>query len=138
MTPQDPTLGAWNTDTGAISHLNTSVTSLSENFNTCMYPSISVGDGHSIPVTNTGHSILPTPLKSLHLNNVLITPHVCGFFVTMANGSTQLEWVDVDETFSPVVKPGTIQTVLSLPAFRHWLIHQLDVKNAFYMVSLWA
>ncbi|GKE07650.1 ribonuclease H-like domain-containing protein, partial [Tanacetum coccineum] len=63
-------------DTGASSHLNSSVNSLSENFNTCMYPSISVGDGHSIPVTNTGHSILPTPFKSLHLNNVLITPHI--------------------------------------------------------------
>ncbi|GJW93921.1 ribonuclease H-like domain-containing protein [Tanacetum coccineum] len=35
----------------------------------------------------------------------------------MTNGSTQLEGVDVDETFSPVVKPGTIK--------------QLDVKNAF-------
>ncbi|GJY37028.1 ribonuclease H-like domain-containing protein [Tanacetum coccineum] len=49
----------------------------------------------------------------------------------VANGSTQLEGVDVDETFRPVVKPGTIQTVLSLAAFRHWPIHQLDVKNAF-------
>ncbi|GKE74395.1 ribonuclease H-like domain-containing protein, partial [Tanacetum coccineum] len=47
------------------------------------------------------------------------------------NGSTQLEGVDVDETFSPVVKPGTIQTVLSLAASRHWPIHQLDVKNIF-------
>ncbi|GJZ92141.1 ribonuclease H-like domain-containing protein [Tanacetum coccineum] len=49
----------------------------------------------------------------------------------VANGSTQLEGVDVDETFSPVVKPGTIRTVLSLAASRHWPIHQLDVKNAF-------
>nr|GEW43466.1 ribonuclease H-like domain-containing protein [Tanacetum cinerariifolium] len=49
----------------------------------------------------------------------------------MANGSTQLERVDVDETFSPVVKSGTIQTVLSLAASRHGLVHQLDVKNAF-------
>nr|GEU55517.1 ribonuclease H-like domain-containing protein [Tanacetum cinerariifolium] len=49
----------------------------------------------------------------------------------MANGSTQLEGVDVDETFSPVVKPGTIRTVLSLAASRHWPIHQLDIKNAF-------
>ncbi|GJV26604.1 ribonuclease H-like domain-containing protein [Tanacetum coccineum] len=49
----------------------------------------------------------------------------------MANGSTQLEGVDVDETFSPVVKPGTIWTVLSLDASRHWPIHQLDVKNTF-------
>ncbi|GKB58348.1 ribonuclease H-like domain-containing protein [Tanacetum coccineum] len=76
MPLQDPVSGNWNMDTGASSHLNNSVTSLSENFNMCMYPSISVGDGHSIPVTNTGHSILPTPLKSLHLNNVLITPHI--------------------------------------------------------------
>ncbi|GJY79652.1 ribonuclease H-like domain-containing protein [Tanacetum coccineum] len=49
----------------------------------------------------------------------------------VANGSTQVEGVDVDETFSPVVKPGTIRTVLSLAASRHWPIHQLDVKNAF-------
>ncbi|GKA46362.1 hypothetical protein Tco_0739245 [Tanacetum coccineum] len=55
VTLQDPATGAWNMDTGASSHLNNSITSLSENFNTCMYPSISVGDGHSILVTNTGH-----------------------------------------------------------------------------------
>nr|GEX67366.1 ribonuclease H-like domain-containing protein [Tanacetum cinerariifolium] len=48
----------------------------------------------------------------------------------VASGSTQLEGVDVDETFSPVVKPGTIRTVLSLAASRHWSI-QLDVMNAF-------
>ncbi|GJW26651.1 ribonuclease H-like domain-containing protein [Tanacetum coccineum] len=49
----------------------------------------------------------------------------------VANGSTQVTGIDVDETFSPVVKPGTIWTVLSLAASRHWLIHQLDVNNAF-------
>ncbi|GJS00244.1 ribonuclease H-like domain-containing protein [Tanacetum coccineum] len=49
----------------------------------------------------------------------------------VANGSTQLEGVDVDETFSLVVKLSTIRTVLSLVASRHWPIHQLDVKNAF-------
>ncbi|GJZ56052.1 ribonuclease H-like domain-containing protein [Tanacetum coccineum] len=49
----------------------------------------------------------------------------------IVNGSTQLEGVDVDETFSPVVKSGTIRIVLSLAASRHWMIHQLDVKNAF-------
>nr|GEY40756.1 ribonuclease H-like domain-containing protein [Tanacetum cinerariifolium] len=75
-TLHDPATGTWNMDTDASSHLNKSVNSLSENFNTCMYPSISVGDSHSIPVTNTGHSILPTPTIYLHLNNVLITPHI--------------------------------------------------------------
>ncbi|GJW55519.1 ribonuclease H-like domain-containing protein, partial [Tanacetum coccineum] len=49
----------------------------------------------------------------------------------VANSSTQVEGVDVDETFSPVVKPGTIRTVLSLAASRHWPIHQIDVNNAF-------
>ncbi|GKF32449.1 ribonuclease H-like domain-containing protein, partial [Tanacetum coccineum] len=39
--------------------------------------------------------------------------------------------VDFDETFSPVVKPATIRTVLSLTVSRQWPIHQLDVKNAF-------
>ncbi|GJR24214.1 ribonuclease H-like domain-containing protein [Tanacetum coccineum] len=242
-TLRDFSNGAWNMDTGASSHLNNSVNSLSENFNTCMYPSISVGDGHYIPVTNTGHSILPTPLKPLRLNNVLITPHIvknliyvrqfichnnctiefdvfgfsvkdfmtrrvllrCDstgdlypvttpsliphvFFVSqhtwhqrlghpggevlrrlvssnfilcnkekplvlchacqlgkhylvdgtlsrykarlVVNGSTQLEGVNVDDTFNLIVKPCTIRTVLSLDASRHWPIRQLDVKNA--------
>nr|GEX52711.1 ribonuclease H-like domain-containing protein [Tanacetum cinerariifolium] len=69
-----PDFGAWNFDTGARSHLNNFVNSLSKNFNTCMYPSVSVGDSHSIPVINTGNSILSTPTRSLHLHNVLITP----------------------------------------------------------------
>nr|GFA43478.1 ribonuclease H-like domain-containing protein [Tanacetum cinerariifolium] len=49
----------------------------------------------------------------------------------VANGSTWVEGVDVDETFSPVVKPSTIRTVFSLAISRHWPLHQLDVKNAF-------
>ncbi|GJY06689.1 ribonuclease H-like domain-containing protein [Tanacetum coccineum] len=49
----------------------------------------------------------------------------------VVNASTQLEGVDVDETFNSVVKPGTIRTVHSLAAFRHWPIHQLDIRNAF-------
>ncbi|GKD24716.1 ribonuclease H-like domain-containing protein, partial [Tanacetum coccineum] len=72
----DLAFGAWNFDTGASSHLNNLVTNISEVFNSCMYPSVSVGDGHSIPVTNTGHSILPTSVRPLHLNNVLITPYI--------------------------------------------------------------
>ncbi|GKF38916.1 ribonuclease H-like domain-containing protein, partial [Tanacetum coccineum] len=51
----------------------------------------------------------------------------------VANGSTQVEGIDVDKTFSPVVIPCTIRTVLGLAISRHWPVHQLDVKNAFYM-----
>nr|GFB83071.1 ribonuclease H-like domain-containing protein [Tanacetum cinerariifolium] len=49
----------------------------------------------------------------------------------VANGSTQIEGIDLDETFSVVVKPDTIQTVLSLALSLHWSVHQVDVKNAF-------
>nr|GEZ47357.1 ribonuclease H-like domain-containing protein [Tanacetum cinerariifolium] len=50
----------------------------------------------------------------------------------VANGSSQQLGVDFDETFSLVVKPATIRTVLSLVVSRQWPIHQLDVKNAFF------
>ncbi|GKA25189.1 ribonuclease H-like domain-containing protein [Tanacetum coccineum] len=40
----------------------------------------------------------------------------------VANGSTQLSGIDVDETFSSVFKPATIQTLLSLATSRYWLI----------------
>ncbi|GJX26107.1 ribonuclease H-like domain-containing protein [Tanacetum coccineum] len=54
----------------------------------------------------------------------------------VANGSNQQHGVDFDETFSPVVKPATIRTILSLAVSRQWPIHQLDVKNAFLTGNL--
>nr|GFB93310.1 ribonuclease H-like domain-containing protein [Tanacetum cinerariifolium] len=35
-----------------------------------------VGVGRFISVTNSGHSVLPTPFRPFHLNNVLITPNI--------------------------------------------------------------
>ncbi|KAJ0724595.1 putative RNA-directed DNA polymerase [Helianthus annuus] len=49
----------------------------------------------------------------------------------VVNGKSQQVGVDCDETFSPVVKPTTIRTVLSLALSRSWPINQLDVRNAF-------
>jgi hypothetical protein len=44
---------------------------------------------------------------------------------------TQCPGVDYDETFSPIIKPTTIWTVLTVAIFKGCPMHQLDVKNAF-------
>ncbi|KAJ9538099.1 LOW QUALITY PROTEIN: hypothetical protein OSB04_030832 [Centaurea solstitialis] len=49
----------------------------------------------------------------------------------VAQGFSQQPGLDFDDTFSPVVKPATIRTVLSISISRYWPIHQLDVKNVF-------
>lgn len=49
----------------------------------------------------------------------------------VVNGKSQTVGIDCEDTFSPVVKPATIRTVLSIVVSRSWPIHQLDVKNAF-------
>ncbi|CAA7028521.1 unnamed protein product [Microthlaspi erraticum] len=49
----------------------------------------------------------------------------------VANGKSQQPGIDCDETFSPVVKPATIHTVLTVAVTRDWPLHQLDVKNDF-------
>jgi hypothetical protein len=46
-------------------------------------------------------------------------------------GFTQRPGIDFDEIFSPVVKPATIRTVLTVALFHNWHVHLLDVKNAF-------
>nr|GEY98930.1 ribonuclease H-like domain-containing protein [Tanacetum cinerariifolium] len=59
VTIHNLTSGVYNMDTGASSHLNSSVTSLSKKINTCMYPSISYEDLY--PVTTPSpipHAIL--------------------------------------------------------------------------------
>jgi hypothetical protein len=49
----------------------------------------------------------------------------------VAKGFHQQPGIDYSETFSPVIKPITIRTVLSLAVASHWDIRQLDVTNAF-------
>uniref|UniRef100_A0A2N9H2D8 Reverse transcriptase Ty1/copia-type domain-containing protein n=1 Tax=Fagus sylvatica TaxID=28930 RepID=A0A2N9H2D8_FAGSY len=49
----------------------------------------------------------------------------------VAKGYNQREGVDFLETFSPVIRPATIRTVLTLATVKGWSLRQLDVKNAF-------
>nr|GEX18786.1 ribonuclease H-like domain-containing protein [Tanacetum cinerariifolium] len=109
-TLHDPSTGTWNMDTDATSHLNNFVNSLSVIFNMCGYPFVSVGDGHSIIVTNTGHSILTTLLWSLHLNNIPITLHIVKNLIYVL-----LLYCDSTGDLFPVTAPFPIpQTFLGL------------------------
>ncbi|GJU77811.1 ribonuclease H-like domain-containing protein [Tanacetum coccineum] len=73
MTLQNPN---WNMDTGASSHLANNTGILTSFSNSSIYPSVFVGNGHSIPVTHTGHRFLHTSSKPLHLNHIFVTPHI--------------------------------------------------------------
>jgi hypothetical protein len=90
-------------------------------------------------ITNNTWDLVPHPLGS----NVVTDKWI---FELKFNFDDILEWykvrwvihsftqrhdIDYDEIFSPVVKPATVRTVLSLVVSRSWPIHQLDVKNVF-------
>jgi hypothetical protein len=49
----------------------------------------------------------------------------------VAKGYHQIDGLDYTETYSLVIKPGTIRMVISIALVHKWSIRQLDVKNVF-------
>ena len=49
----------------------------------------------------------------------------------VAKGFTQTYGLDYQETFAPVAKINSIRILFSVAVNFGWLLHQLDVKNAF-------
>ena len=49
----------------------------------------------------------------------------------VAGGYKQIEGIDYDEVFSPVVRYESVRTILALSALKNWYIHAIDVRNAF-------
>ena len=49
----------------------------------------------------------------------------------VAQGFSQVEGVDYDETFGPVAQYTLIRAVISIAVEMGWKIHQMDVKTTF-------
>ena len=49
----------------------------------------------------------------------------------VAKGYAQTYGIYYEETFSPVAKMATVCTIIAVAASKGWLLHQMDVKNAF-------
>lgn len=76
MTVQDYGDSRWYMDFEATSHLASDTGKLTSISNNSSISSIFVGNGNSIPVTNSGHNMLPALNRPLHLHNVLVTPNI--------------------------------------------------------------
>ena len=49
----------------------------------------------------------------------------------VAQGFTQLEGLDYDETFAPVARLEAIRLFLAYASFKNFTVFQMDVKTAF-------
>jgi hypothetical protein len=49
----------------------------------------------------------------------------------VAKGFTQQYWIDYKKTFAPVTRLSSVRTLIVVSASHHWLLFQMNVKNAF-------
>jgi hypothetical protein len=90
-------------------------------------------------ITNNTWDLVPRPVGSNIITVKWIFKHKFNSDATLErykahwvlHGLTQRPGIDYDETFSLVVKPATIRTMLTLAISRSWHVHQLDGKNMF-------
>ena len=49
----------------------------------------------------------------------------------VAKGFSQVEGLDYDQVFSPVIRFETVHLILAMAALKNWVITGLDVRNAY-------
>ncbi|MCO5584053.1 hypothetical protein L7F22_037975 [Adiantum nelumboides] len=49
----------------------------------------------------------------------------------IAKGYAQTYGIDYEETFAPIAKMATVRVVIAMAVAKGWILHQMDVKNAF-------
>ena len=99
----------------------------------------SMGDEYSAIIKSKTFDLVPRPKNTNIIRSMWLHKHkydANGCFKKhksrlVANGKSQEEGVDFTETFSPVVKPASIRTVLHVALANNWPINQYDVQNAF-------
>ncbi|GKC78729.1 ribonuclease H-like domain-containing protein, partial [Tanacetum coccineum] len=96
-------------------------------------------DEYDVLIKNDARVLVPRPPNANIVRSMWLLKHKYFVYGTLsrhkarvvASGNNQQIGVDYDDTFSQVVKPTTIRTILSLAASRHQHVHQLDFKNTF-------
>ncbi|GJV99433.1 ribonuclease H-like domain-containing protein [Tanacetum coccineum] len=122
MPPQDPT---WQMDTRASSHLNFNASNLSTIFDKRLFPSVHVGDGKSIPVTNTDHNIIPSHHRPLHLHNVLgsqvayLLLYVDDIILTASSTTLLQQLIDSLHREFDMTNLGVLNYFLGIPVVHH-------------------
>lgn len=95
MMMQDPNDASWYMDSGATNHLTSHPGTLRSLFNPSSSPSVTVGNGSSIPTSAIGYSFIPSKNRSLLINNVLVCPSIIKNLISVRQ-FTRDNWVSVE------------------------------------------
>jgi hypothetical protein len=94
------------------------------------YESIMRNDVWEVVSRPMGKSVVTSKwlYKTKYVVDGSIEKHKARF---VARGFSQVEGVDYDETFAPVARYTSIQSIIAIATEMGWRIHQMDVKTAF-------